>query len=395
MKILYMDCFSGISGDMILGALVDAGLPADELIAAVNLLGVDGIELSFEKVTGTGALSGTRARVVVAEHGAHRHLPDILRLIDSSRLESSVKECAGKIFQRLAEAEAAVHGVPVEKIHFHEVGALDAIVDIVGAAAGLNLLGIERVCASPLHFGTGTVECRHGTLPVPVPAVARLAEGFPARFTEIEGELTTPTGAAILTTVAHEVGVAIDIVPESTGYGFGTRERAGIPNALRVILGRTVEPVGGDRVYVIETNVDDISGQVLGFAMERAFAAGALDVFFTPIQMKKNRPGNQVSAICEASCLEAVRNALLTETGSLGIRISRVERATADRETSEADTSLGKVRIKRSRFPGCSERVSIEYDDLARLAREHGIPLKKLQEELESEIRGNDAIRDG
>lgn len=393
MKILYFDCFSGIAGDMILGALVDAGLPPQELVAAIGQLGVAGIDLSFEKITGAGGLSGTRAHVKVDEQGAHRHLPDIVAIIRSSSLDETVKSKACRVFERLAEAEAAVHGIPLDKIHFHEAGALDAIVDVVGAAAGFGLLGIERVYSSPLCFGKGTVECRHGTLPVPVPAVARLAEGFPVRFTDLEGERTTPTGAAIVTTLARFVGshacpggMNFCMVPEKVGYGFGSRQSGNVPNALRAIIATAPGDTEADEVILLETNVDDVTGQTAGFLMEQCFAVGAADVFFTPIQMKKNRPALRVSALCKENAFDGVYRALAVETGTLGIRISRIGRLVAPRTEESAHTSLGPVRIKRSTLPDGTDRVSIEYDDLARLAREKNLPLRTIQKLLEAEL---------
>ena len=389
MKILYLDCFSGISGDMILGSLVDAGLPAEALKSAVDSLGLGGVSLSFETVT-AGGISGTRARVIAREGEPHRHLPDILELIDASHLDDSVKKDARRVFRRLAEAEAAVHGIAADKVHFHEVGALDAIADITGAAAGFRLLGIERIYSSKIPFGRGTVECAHGTLPVPVPAVARLTEGFPVRFTDIEGELTTPTGAAILTTLAHRVGARIDMIPDAVGYGFGTRTRKGVPNALRAVVGRSPGDEDPQPVLLVETNVDDVTGQSLGFLMERAFEAGALDVFFTAVQMKKSRPGVRVSVLCREESLEAVEKTIFEETGSLGIRVAKASRAVASRKEETVETSLGPVRVKRSLFPRGGERISVEYEDLARLAREKEIPLRRLRAKLEAEIEGRE-----
>ncbi len=386
MKILYFDCFSGVAGDMILGALVDAGLRPQDLGAEIDKLSVKGIDLSFEKITGAGGLSGTRAHVKVDEQGAHRHLLDIVDIIRSSNLDETVQTMACRVFERLAVAEAAVHGIPVDKIHFHEAGALDAIVDVVGAAAGLRLLGIERVYSSALCFGRGSVECRHGTLPVPVPAVARLAEGFPVRFTDLEGERTTPTGAAILTTVSHTMGTKLSMVPEKVGYGFGSRQSGGLPNALRAIIATAPGEAEAEEIILLETNVDDVTGQTAGFLMEQCFAAGAVDVFFTPIQMKKNRPALQVSALCADSAFDGVYRALAVETGTLGIRISRIGRLVAPRTEESADTSLGPVRIKRSSLPGGTERIAVEYEDLARLARERNLPLRTIQKMLDAEL---------
>lgn len=387
MKVLYLDCFSGISGDMLLGALVDAGLEPADLRGELDRLGLEGYELSFEKVRRQG-LSGTRARVRVDECKTHRNLSDIEKIITASSLDGAVQESALAVFRRLADAEAAVHGVPVDKIHFHEVGALDAIVDIVGAVCGLRLLGIESLCSSEFRFGTGTVKCAHGTLPVPVPAVLRLTEGFPARFTSIEGELTTPTGAAIVTTLAREVGVELSMAIESVGYGFGLRERScgEIPNSLRVMVG-TTDPAGeAEEVFLLETNLDTLTGEDAGFLMERCFDGGALDVFHTPIQMKKSRPGIKVSILVDRAHLDAVRRIMIAESGTLGVRFTRCGRHVAVRSVERVATSFGEVTVKRSAFPGGPERQTVEYEDLARLARDHGVPLREMRQRVERDL---------
>jgi len=387
-RILYLDCFSGISGDMMLAALADVGLSPDALRAELRRLGIEGFEVHFEKTIGGGAIAGTCARVSVSEAGPERHLPEILGLINGSTLSRRVKDRACHVFQRLAEAEAGVHGKRIDEVHFHEVGALDAIVDIVGMSIGLELLGIDRVYSSKLHFGRGTVTCRHGVLPVPVPAVVRLAAGFPSCFTDLEGEITTPTGAAIVTTIADGVGREIDLVPDTIGYGFGQRERqGGVPNALRVIIGQPVEDQHPASAVLLETNLDDVSGQVVGHLMERCFEAGALDVFTTAIQMKKNRPGFQISVLCGERDLDRVRAALIRESGTLGVRQRRVTRYVAARCQETRATSFGEVRVKRSTYPGMSPRVSAEYDDLARIAREKNLPLRTVQQQVESELR--------
>ncbi len=392
MKIAYFDCFSGVSGDMILGALGDAGLPADALNRELAKLGISGVRVAFEKVVRRG-LSGTRAEVTVggrapeaADGGEERNLAAIEKLIKGSTLEEKIREKACLVFRRLAHAEAAVHGTGIDKIHFHEVGALDAIIDVVGAVCGLSLLGIDRVYSSPLAFGTGFVECRHGVLPVPVPAVVRLAEGCPVRYTGLEGELTTPTGAAVLTTLSHAMGHEISFVPHETGYGFGRREGEGPPNALRVVVGSSTASDGMEEVFVLETNVDDIPGQFVGHLMERCLDSGALDVFCTSVQMKKSRPGFQLTLLADRADLDRLRGLLVEESGSLGVRISRVSRFVAARSFETVSTSYGEVRVKSSSLPGGTKRVSAEYEDLARIARERGLPLRMVAEKVQNEI---------
>ncbi len=387
MKVLFIDCFSGISGDMLLGALVDAGLSPEDLKRELDRLGLDGYDIFFEKTTHHG-LSGVRAHVKVGDCSVHRNLADIETIITSSSLDRTIQEDAIAVFRRLAEAEAAVHGVTVDKIHFHEVGALDAVVDIVGTVCGLKLLGIDVVFASEFRFGTGTVTCAHGVLPVPVPAVVRLTRGFPARITSLEGELTTPTGAAIVTTLAREVGAEPSLVIESSGYGFGSRERpkGEIPNTLRVLIGRMAGPGEAEEVFLLETNLDDVIGQDAGYLMERCFEAGALDVFHTAIQMKKSRPGIKISVLAARPQLDRVRGIVVAESGTLGVRVTRCGRHVASRSMENVSTSLGTVRVKRFAFPGTPERYTVEYDDLARIARDKGIPLREARARVQRDI---------
>src|SRR3954464_159654 len=292
MRTLYFDCFAGISGDMTLGALVAAGADARALKERLALLGLEGYEIEFETVDRSG-ISATRAVVkVTKDEKPHRHLRDVLKIIENSRLEESIKERASRIFTRLAEAEARVHNVAVERIHFHEVGAVDAIVDVVGACIGFELLGVERFAASALHVGSGMVEMEHGRFPVPPPAVAELLRGAPVYSTEIRGELVTPTGAAIVATLCESFGPLPVMRVEASGYGAGTREYEKFPNVLRIIVGETegasvgVESDKSDEeLNVVETNLDDASPQVLGHLMERAFVSGALDCYFTNVLM--------------------------------------------------------------------------------------------------------------
>ena len=389
MRTLYFDCFAGISGDMTLGALVDAGADARELTERLLLLGVDGYEIGFEKVDRSG-ISATRAIVrLTREEKQHRHLSHIEKIIGDSRLNDSVKARALKIFRRLGEAEARVHNVPVERIHFHEVGAVDAIVDVVGACICFELLGVESFAASALHVGSGTVEMEHGRFPVPPPAVAELLRGAPVYATDIVGELVTPTGAAIVATVCEEFGALPRMRVEATGYGAGGREYKNFPNVLRVLVGESdkagetpsgVSRQNDEELLMVETNVDDVSPQVLGYLLERALAAGALDCFFTHVQMKKNRPGVLVSILCRPADGEAMRGLLFAETPTLGVRSYAVMRRTLGREAVTVETEFGTIAVKVAREAGRTIGATPEYEDCRAAALAHKAPLRVVQE---------------
>jgi pyridinium-3,5-bisthiocarboxylic acid mononucleotide nickel chelatase len=374
----YFDCYSGISGDMALGALIDAGVDQEALRAEIGKLGLSGYVLRFDRVERQG-ITGTHAIVALDEglDQPHRHLSDILGILERSSLNESVKQRAGAVFRTLAEAEAAVHGVDVESVHFHEVGAVDAIVDVVGTIVGLEMLGVKEVYASPLPTGSGMVRSAHGPLPVPAPATLEILSrvGATLKPVEVEAELVTPTGAAIVATLAtfRQPSMAI----KSVGYGFGTRV---LPwaNALRLWIG---EPVASEpaveETSLIEANLDDMTPEALGFAMERLFAAGALDVYFTAIQMKKNRPATMLSVIAPVPMERDLAAVVLRETTTLGVRISRTSRFTADRRVETVDTALGPVRVKVKSIGGQESR-SPEYEDCARIARERGLALSEV-----------------
>lgn len=386
MNIAYFDCFSGVSGDMILGALVDAGLDSRRLDKALDGLGIKGFKISFHKET-QGYLAGTRAVVKTAEEPKERHLPEILEIIRKASLSERVKSQAGSIFERLAEAEAAVHGIPPEKVHFHEVGALDAIVDIIGAVAGLELLQVDQVFASPLPLGKGFVECRHGRLPVPAPAVVNLVKDFEVRLTGIERELTTPTGAAIITTLANRATFPPPFAMESAGYGFGSRPGEDLPNALRFMKG-TLSGGRTEEVVLLQTNLDDVTGETMGHLLERSFEEGALDAFAIPVQMKKSRPGVVFSVLTRPDRMDGILRLVHSESGSLGVRIQHMQRSVLPREVTTMDTSLGPVRVKESRIPGWPASLSPEHDDVARIARERKMPLRLVLETIMAEIAG-------
>lgn len=380
MRLAYFDCFSGISGDMVLGALVDAGVRLEDLEEGLRRLPLGGWKISAEKVK-RKALAATWVRVENGEHHHHRSLSTILELIETAGLPGQVANRAKQIFQRLGEAEARVHGAPVEKVHFHEVGAVDSIVDIVGACIGFELLGLEEFACSALNVGGGGVQTAHGLLPVPAPATADLLRGAPAYSTGIQKELVTPTGAAIVSTLAARFGPMPAIRATAVGYGAGTAELAEQPNVLRLFVGESAaqEAAAWDEtVAVIETNVDDMNPQLYGYFAERALAAGALDVFATPVQMKKNRPGQLLTILCAPGAVNRLVDLLFCETTTIGVRTYEARRRTLDRQTVSVETPLGAVRMKVSRLDGHVLNAAPEYEDCQRIAAARGVPLKQV-----------------
>ncbi|MDE2507507.1 MAG: nickel pincer cofactor biosynthesis protein LarC [Planctomycetota bacterium] len=378
MRIGYFEGFSGISGDMTLGALVDAGVDPAALQTAVASLGLP-CSLQFETVRRAG-FRATYARVEAPHEHAHRHLHHIEAMIDKSSLTPRQNELARRIFRRLGEAEAAVHGIDIQKIHFHEVGAVDSIIDIVGAAVGLDLLGVDRFESSPLPTGRGSVRAAHGLMPIPAPGTAELLKGVPLAASAIEMELTTPTGAAIVTTVAESFGPLPALTIEAIGLGAGTRDIPGQANILRLFVGRISEPAASDRVWVLETNLDDLPGEVVGYATTRLLAAGALDAYVTPIFMKKNRPGVMVSVLCDEDKIPVLEEILFRETTTLGIRRYAVSRHKLKRRAAEVETSFGPIKGKLGWIEGRPATFSPEFDDCARAAATHGVPLREVQD---------------
>ena len=386
MKTLYFDCFAGASGDMILGAMVAAGVDKDELRKQLSLLNVDGFDISFDVVDRSG-LSATYARVETAHEHKHRHLSDIKEIIERSGVSESVKSVAVKIFTRLAEAEARVHNEPVDHVHFHEVGALDAIVDIVGAAICFDLLKIERFVSSPLHVGSGTIQMAHGRFPVPPPAVAELLKGVPFYSTDIQGELLTPTGAAIITTVCQDFGPIPRMTTDVTGYGAGTRQYKDFPNVLRVLLGETAADVATDeKLWMIETNIDDMSPQLMGHVMDRAFELGALDCYFTPVQMKKNRPGVLLSVLCGAEEKETLLKLLFTETTTLGVRSYEVERRALRRTVMRVETAYGPIDVKVGHLNGRVVNEMPEFEQVRAAASKAGVAVKLVEDAVRTAL---------
>lgn len=378
MRIAYLDCASGISGDMTLGALIDAGVDLATVQAGIDSLGLPDCRL----VTSEVKKKGFRAVQLVVEHPpehAHRHLHHIEEMIDRSTLSDRQKNLARRIFHRVAEAEAKVHGTTIEKVHFHEVGAVDSIADIVGAAIGWDLLGVDRIVCSPVPTGQGFVNIAHGRCAIPAPATAELLAGVPLAASEVEAELTTPTGAAIVSTVADFFGPLPAMTIDRIGYGAGQRDLEEQANLLRLLVGQTTEPTSAatqhDRVTMLQTNLDDVSGELVGYCIDRLWDVGALDVYTTAIQMKKHRPGVLLSVLCQDSAIAAIEEVLFRETGTLGIRRSSVTRDKLDRESTTVNTPWGVVQGKLSRRGDGQIRFSPEYESCRKVAVEHSVPL--------------------
>lgn len=395
MRVAHFDPFSGISGDMTLGALLDAGVPADAVVDGIASLGLP-IQVKIEKIR-KGGFASTYVKIEAPHEHKHRHLHHIDAIIDQGKLSEKQRELAKSIFRRLGEAEAKAHGIELKKVHFHEVGALDSIADIVGSAIALDLLGVEKFTSGPVAVGSGMVKCEHGLMPIPGPATAELLKGVPQRPTSIQTELTTPTGAAILTTVVSEYVDQPAIAIETIGYGAGTKDFPDQPNLLRIFIGETNASLGlqpgedgldHDTIWQLETNLDDVPGEVIGYCFDRLLAAGALDVYTLPITMKKNRPGILLSALVESSNLQAVEDVLFRETGTLGIRRVQMQRDKLHRKPTTVETQYGSVRGKVAWRMGESQRFSPEYDDCARIAREKGVSLQDVYNQALSAFRG-------
>ena len=387
MRIAYFDCFAGASGDMLLGTLLDAGLSLETLRGALASLPISGYRIEATQEA-RGALQGTHVRVVVDAPQPERRLADLLALIEAGALSTLTRERAGAVFRRLAAAEARVHRVPKEEVHFHEVGAVDALVDVVGTVLGLELLGVEEVYVSPLPLGGGLVSSSHGVLPVPAPATLELlatakAPLRPALPNEVElGEMLTPTGAALLTTLGRFERPAFRLA--GIGHGLGSRDVPGLPNALRLWLGEK-EATPADGLLLFETNIDDMNPEHYGYVMEQLFAAGALDVWFTPIQMKKNRPATMLSVLARTALEGAVADVLLRETSTLGLRVQPVSRHEAQREALRFESSLGEVAVKVKRRGAAILQVAPEYDDCRRIAVERRLSLQEVYRVVERE----------
>lgn len=377
MKIAYFDCMSGISGDMMLGALADAGVDLDIIQKGIHSLGLTQCMLRRSEVK----KHGFRATQVVVEsppEHAHRHLHHINAMIDQGDISPSQKELAKRIFRKIGEAEAKVHGSTIEKIHFHEVGAVDSIADIVGCAIGLDLLKLDRVVCSPIPTGQGEIRIAHGLVSIPAPATAELLRGVPLRGSDVRCELATPTGAAIAVTVADEFGPLPSMRIEAIGYGAGQKDIPTQANVMRMIVG-TAEPTGGnDQVWVLECNLDDISAEVIGFCTEKLFQAGALDVYTTPIYMKKNRPGTKITVLSDGAITGKMEKILFRETGTLGIRRWIACRHKLTREACEVPTELGPILGKIAYLDDGTVCFSPEFESCRKCADEKGIPLRQV-----------------
>jgi uncharacterized protein (TIGR00299 family) protein len=380
-RVAHFDCYSGISGDMTLGALIDAGVDAAAVRAGIESLGLP-IGLEIEKVR-KGGFAATQVRVEAPEEDTHRFLPDVEAILARGKLTEWQRGLALRIFRRLAEAEAAVHGLPVERVHFHEVGALDSVADIAGSAIGLDLLGVDRFTAGPVATGSGMVKCAHGLMPVPAPATAQLLRGVPLRSSNVRSELTTPTGAAILTAVVEEWVEQPAMTVERIGHGAGRRELIEQPNLLRLFVGTVANPAERDRVWVLETNLDDLPAEVVGYCYERLLAGGALDVYSTPVFMKKNRPGVLLSVLAPEAAIPEIEDILFRETTTFGVRRYPVSRSKLQRQPCTVETIWGPVQGKLGWREGRPPVFSPEYEDCARLAREHGIALRAVYAEAE------------
>ena len=411
MSVLYLDCFSGAAGDMILGALIDAGLPLDDLRGALGSLAVNPDDIWTERVT-RGGVTATKFHVLGEEppvdpgvehdhrghshhpsgavavepthpathtHGSHRTLADITRLIEGSALSASGKERAAALFRRLGDVEAAIHGTSVDAVHLHELGALDSIIDIVGTVYALEALRIDHVVASPINVGSGTVRTAHGVLPVPAPATARLLEGAPIYSGTQRVELVTPTGALLVTAYAETFGGVPPMRLQRVGYGAGSRDLPDSPNVLRVLIGEADRDAPSHRVVIIEAEIDDMNPQIFGVLMDRLLADGALDVFYTSIQMKKNRPGTLLSIVAPPDARERLTAIVFRETTTIGVRFHETARECLERETVTVETPFGAVRIKVARRQGAIMNAAPEFEDCAGLAAATGRPVKEIQ----------------
>ncbi|MDQ3636178.1 MAG: nickel pincer cofactor biosynthesis protein LarC [Acidobacteriota bacterium] len=398
MKTLYFDCFAGASGNMILGGLVSLGVESKQLINEIAKVNISDFDIEFTEVNRSG-INSVHAKTIFDEEKTHKHFSDIKGIIENSDLSDSVKARSVKIFKNLAKAEAKVHGIELEKVHFHEVGAMDAIIDVIGACVGFEILEIENFVCSKIHVGSGFVQIAHGKYPVPPPAVAELLNGIPVYSTEITGELITPTGAAIISTVCNEYDEISDFQTDKIGYGAGTREYENFPNALRLMLGvqspksKVQSPksneqrtTNNEQLTLIETNIDDISAEILGFVMEKAFEIGALDCWFTPIQMKKNRPATMISILCKQDDKEKFAELLYTETSTIGVRIRKVERECLKREIVQVETEFGEIDVKITKYNNRIVNIKPEFEQLRTFAMESKKSLQKVKKIISKNI---------
>lgn len=390
MKVLYYDCFSGISGDMNLGAMVDLGIDIGYLRSELEKLRMEGWELISEKSQRHG-ITGTKIAVRQTKHEhVHRHLSHIEKIINGSALPDKVKELSMKIFMKIAEAEASVHGISVEEVHFHEVGAVDSIIDVAGAAICFVALGVEAVYVSEVELGSGFVNCDHGRLPVPAPATSEIIKGIPVRVGGVDFEATTPTGAAIVTALGTKFGTGPELTVTKTGYGIGHKEHPVVPNILRVFLGETNEDhTQGHRAVFLEANIDDMNPEFYDHISDNLFRAGAADVFFTQIIMKKGRPGVILNVICEKGSENKLKEVIFTESTTIGMRSFEFNKDTLVREICKVNTIYGEVTVKRSFYGGKQVSVKPEYEECRKIASERNIPVKEVYNNIIAVILNN------
>jgi uncharacterized protein (TIGR00299 family) protein len=378
MKILCYDCFSGISGDMNLGAMIDLGVDKSYLLEKLNMLNVKGWKLTAEKDQRHG-INGTKVTVIQTKSKIiHRYLSDIEQIINDSGLDRKTKELSLRIFMKVAEAEASVHGIPLEKVHFHEVGAIDSIIDIVGAAICFNKLRVDAVFVSTVELGSGFVKCEHGWLPVPAPATAEIIKGIPVRKGGVDFEATTPTGAAILATIGTHFSPLPAFKTEKTGYGVGQKDHPDVPNLLRIFMGETEDNDAGHDALLLECNIDDMNPEFFEHISQRLFDAGASDVFISGIIMKKGRPGNVLNVICEKGKDDLLKEIIFMESTSVGIRSFEFRKDTLVRKMETFRTLYGNVKIKRSFYQGKEVSSKPEFEECRKIALERGIPVKEV-----------------
>jgi pyridinium-3,5-bisthiocarboxylic acid mononucleotide nickel chelatase len=383
MRILYYDCFAGISGDMNLGAMIDLGVDADYLIAELQKLNIDGFHLEIQKDIRRG-ISGTKATVVIEnpENEKHRHLRHVEELVNQSNLSPEVKAMSLKIFDLIAVAEGKVHNISKERVHFHEVGALDSIADIVGAAVCLDFLKVDKVISAPIQLGGGMVKCAHGIMPVPAPATALIVQNVPVKTGLVQHEATTPTGAAILVATVDEFSEKIDFQIQKTAYGIGQRDVSEVPNVLRVYLSESdkiADDASLEEAWMLECNIDDMNPEWYDHLFAKLFESGASDVFLTPIIMKKSRPANMLSVLCPGNIIPELKSIIFNNSTTIGLREYPVTKTVLDRQEKEIETELGKVRVKCSYFQGKEIRFKPEIEDLKKLASQHGLSLNEVE----------------
>lgn len=394
MRALYFDCFAGVSGNMILGSFIDLGIDPEKFTSELRKLDLPDFDIKLSKHNKAG-ISATYVEVLTNDTKKHRHLPEIENIIRGSGLSESVKQKSISVFRRLAEAEAKIHGIDVEKVHFHEVGAVDTIVDIVGACVGFEMLEVERFFCSEINVGDGFVEIAHGMFPVPAPATAELLKNAKIFSNSINTELTTPTGAAIITTFCDKFGELPPMRLMKIGYGAGKKDFKGFPNVLRIFLGDLIESENDERVEVLsllQTNIDDVTPEILGFVMEKALEMGALDCWFTPIQMKKNRPATLVSLLCYKEIEDRLSELLFRETTTLGIRITEIKRVSLQRENLTFESRYGRIRLKKSKLAGRILNVKPEYEDLHKIAKAIDKPIKEVESDVLRDLSNHEEI---